>query len=627
MNPQLGFLLNASLEFLRNSNLESAELYLKQALRLEPNNPHVLRLLGVICAQRKQYLEALQYFNKSLKSFPKSALVWSNLGNVYLEMKEYGKALEAYDKSIKIDPKYEEAWSNKGNALYELKRFDEAIAHHDKALNLNPNYFQAWSNKGNVLIELKQFDEAIAHFDKALSLNPCINWVYGDMLHAKMKIADWSNLDDHYVNIAKKVLLHERVAIPFSLLPINDDAGLHQQAAQIFAQEKYPENPSLGPILKLAKKEKIRIAYFSPDFRSHPVSFLTSELFEIHDRNRFEVVAFSLQKAPIGDETHERLKKGFDQFIEVDTMSDQEIAQLARELQIDIAIDLAGPTQYARTKIFSYRAAPIQVNWLGYPGTIGANFIDYIVADQTIIPQSHEEFYSEKVVRLPNTYMVDDSKRLASSKAFTKQECGLPENAFIFCCFNNDYKFNPRVLDSWSRILLSVENSILWISENNAYFRSNIAAEFERRGIRSDRIIFAKRMEMMSDHLARYSLADLFLDTHPYSAHTTALDSLKTGIPILTYIGQSFASRVVASLLNAIDMPELIASNQTEYEALAIELATNPTKLAAIKQKLIKNRLSSPLFDTPLFTRNLETAYIRMYEKYQAELPSDHIVI
>ena len=695
MNSQIGFLLNKSLESLRISNLESAELYLKQALKLQSNNPHVLRLLGVVCAQRKQYPDALKYLNDALKALPKNSLVLSNLGNVFLELKEYGNALDAYDKSIKIDSTYEEAWSNKGYLLHELNRFDEAIAHFDKALSLKPDYAEGWSNKGNTLNELNRFDEAIAHydkalnlkpeyaeawmnkgtalnklkrydeafahydkalnlkpdfavawsykgtalnelnrydeaiahFDKALSLKPDIDWVWGDLLHTKLKICDWTGLTESLESISKKVMANEKVSRAFSLLTFSDDAFLHKKCSETYAQAKYPSNTTLGSTLKPPKKEKIRIAYFSPDFRNHPVSFLTAELFEIHDRSRFEVFAFSLQKAPIGDEMNIRLKKGFDRFIDVDNISDPDIAQLAKELEIDIAIDLAGQTQDSRTQIFSYRAAPIQVNWLGYPGTIGADYIDYIVADKTIIPPKFRDFYSEKVISLPDTYIVDDSKRIASSRVFTREEFGLPKNSFVFCCFNNSYKFNPQVLDGWSRILLSAKNSVFLIAENNERFKINITNEFEKRGINSMRIIFAPRVELMADHLARYSVTDLFLDTHPYNAHSTAIDSLKAGTPVLTLMGQSFASRVAASLLNAVGLPELITSTQEEYEKLAIELALNPKKLADTKMKLTNNRLTTPLFDTPLFTKNLEAAYIKMMDRYQADLQPDHICI
>jgi len=599
----------------------------KKAVAIAPNNPEAWLSYGKTASNLGRYEDALICFENAISLRIDYAEASLNKGATLKELGRYDEAIAFADQALLINPNLIEAWSNKGVALKEIKCFDEAITHFDKALSLKPDYHQAWTNKGATLHEIKRFDEAIAHYEKALSLKSDIDWVAGDLLNTKMKICSWSGLAKSLEDISKKVAAAERVANPFQLLALKDDALLHKKCSEIFTQSKYPLNPTLGPILKSSKKEKIRIAYFSPDFRNHPVSFLTSELFEIHDRGRFEVFAFSLQKAPIGDETNLRLRIGFDRFIDVDHMSDREVAQLARELEIDIAIDLAGPTQHHRTGIFSYRAAPIQVNWLGYPGTIGAEYIDYIVADKIIIPESQQQFYTEKIACLPDTYMVDDSKRAASNRIFTREGCGLPKNAFVFCCFNNDYKFNPQVLDSWSRILLKAKNSVIWISENNEYFRTNLAVEFDNRGINSDRIIFAERVEMMTDHLSRYALADLFLDTHPYNAHTTALDSLKSGVPVLTLMGQSFASRVAASLLNAIGLPELITSAQGEYESLAIELAMNPQKLADIKLRLARNRLTAPLFDTPLFTKNLEAAYISMHGRYHAGLEPDHITI
>ena len=606
---------------------DEAIAHYDKALSLKPDYHEAWSNKGNTLNELKQYDEAIAHYDKALSLKPDYHEAWSNKGNTLNELKQYDEAIAHYDKALSLKPNLVEAWSNKGVTLNDLKLYDEAIAHYDKALSLKPDYHEAWSNKGNTLNELKQYDEAIAHYDKALSLKPDIDWISGDLLHAKMKICGWSGLAESLEDISKKVVANERVVNPFVLLALNDDACLHKQCSEIYAQDRHPENSALGPIPKAAKKEKIRIGYFSPDFRNHAVSLLTSELFEIHDRSRFEVFAFSLQKAPIDDEINIRLRKGFDRFIEVDNMSDLKIAQLARELEVDIAIDLAGPTQYSRFGIFSYRAAPIQLNWLGYPGTSGADFIDYIMADKTIIPEQHQQFYTEKVVTLPNTYMVDDSKRTSSSRKFTREECGLQENTFVFCCFNNDYKFNPKVLDCWSRILLSAKNSVLWISENNERFRANITIEFDKRGISSNRIIFAQRVALMADHLSRYTMADLFLDTYPYNAHTTALDSLKAGVPVLTLKGKSFASRVAASLLNAIGLPELITSTQEEYEVLAIELATHPHKLADIKLKLAKNRLTTPLFDTPLFTKNLEGAYSKIYERYQDDLQPDHITI
>lgn len=610
-----------------SGNDKDALAHHKKAVAIASNNPEAWLNYGKTASNLGHYEDALVFYGNALRLKPTYAEALLNKGATLKELKSYEEAITFAEQALSINPNLAEAWSNKGVALKALERYDDAIASYDKALSLKPGYAEAWSNKGLTLHELKRFDEAIAHYEKALSLKSDMDWVSGDLLHAKMKICDWMGIKDLLEMTSKKVVAGKKASQPFHLLALSDDALLHKRCSEIFAQAKYPSNSTLGSILKSSKKEKIRIAYFSPDFRNHPVSFLTSELFEIHDRSRFEVFAFSLQKALIGDEMNLRLRGGFDRFIDVDDMSDREIAQLSRELEVDIAIDLAGPTQHARTGIFSYRVAPVQVNWLGYPGTIGVDFIDYIVADKIIIPQSHQQFYAEKIVYLPNTFMVDDSKRTASTRVFTREECGLPQNAFVFCCFNNDYKFNPQVLDSWARILLSVKNSVIWVSENNEYFRANIAAEFKSRGIDSDRIIFAQRVEMMADHLSRYALADLFLDTYPYNAHTTALDSLKAGIPVLTLMGQSFASRVAASLLNAIDLPELISNTREEYEALAIELALTPQKHADIKLKLARNRLTAPIFDTPLFAKNLEAAYIKMIERHRVASQPEHIFI
>ncbi len=581
---------------------------------------------GCLFLEAEDFSHAEDKFRKSLELIPDRTSTLTNLAIAQLKLKKYSEARETSQKAISLESNNSEAYLNLGLLEKELNSFEGAIKFFDKALSLRPVYHEAWSNKGNILNELKRYDEAITHYDRALSLRPDINWVYGYLLHANMKRASWSCFDKYLEDVPKKILANEKAIAPFPLLSLIDDPLLHKKASQIYAQDRYPVNFTLGPIAKFAKKEKIRIGYFSADFRNHPVSFLTAELFELHDRNQFEIFAFSFgpdDKSPM----RFRLSQAFNQFIDVSGMADKAVAKLSRDLDIDIAVDLTGPMQYSRTGIFSYRAAPIQVNWLGYPGTIGVDFIDYIVADKIVIPEYHQRFYAEKIAYLPNTYMVDDSKRTPSTRLFTREGCGLPKNAFVFCCFNNDYKFNPQVLDSWSRILHGVKNSILWISENNEYFKTQISAEFMRRGIDSGRVIFAARVEKMSDHLARYALADLFLDTYPFNAHTTAIDSLKACIPIVTLMGQSFAGRVAASLLNAIGLPELITLNQKDYEVLAIELAKNPKKLATIKHKITVNRFTTQLFDTPLFAKNLETVYIKMYERYHADIELDHITI
>jgi protein O-GlcNAc transferase len=726
MNQNLAFLLNKALEQLRNSNFGSAELYLKQGLKLSPESHDVLRLLGVTAAQQGNHIKALNYFNEALKYSRRNPIILSNLANVYLALKNYDEALDFYDKALKIDDKNPEVWSNKGNALYELKQYEDALYCHDKALsfnpfyaeglsnkgnalfelkqyqdaiknyeealNLKPNYADGWFNKGNAFLELKLYEEAIISYDaglklnpnhalawsdmgnalrelgrladananykkalfinpdlaevwqnlgvlewelknyeksityyeKALNLKPEIEWVPGYLLNVKMVIAQWDNFNAVLDDIIKGVKTRKKIIQPFGFFSLIDDPDLHKQSNEIYAQNRYPHNPLLGSLSKQESKKKIRVAYVSTDFRTHPVAFLTAQLFSLHNRDQFEIFAISLQNAP-NDAMHQRLRSTFDHFIDAKELSDPDIAQLGRNLEIDIAVDMGGFTQFARPGIFSYRVAPIQVSWLGYPGTLGSDYIDYLVADKTVIPDSMQQYYSEKVAYLPDSYLVDDETRISSSRVYSKSEFGLPENSFVFCSFNNSYKFNGQLLDGWSRILQSVHNSVIWIPENNELFKLNIKKEFQQRKIDGTRIIFSKRLENISDHLVRISLADLFLDTYPFNAHSTGIDSLKAGVPIVTLIGNSFASRVAASLLNAIGLPELIASTQDQYEALAIELALNPDKLSAIKLKLAKNKLTEPLFNTPLFTRNLESLYTKMYNRYHDGLEPDHI--
>jgi protein O-GlcNAc transferase len=581
--------------------------------------------LGCLYAMRGNYENAYSNFYEALAISPKDIFSLVNCGSALHELKRFSEAISYFDIALSFEANYVQAWNNKGNTLRALKRYDEAFAHYDRALSLKPDYAEGWSNKGWILNELKRYDEAITHFEKALSLNPTIDWIYGELLHAKMKICNWLGLVDSLEMISKKVMANEKVANPFMLLALNDYALLHKKSSQIYVQSQNPFNPILGPILKHPKNEKIRIGYFSSDFKNHPVAFLIAELFELHDRSQFEIFGFSFGPI-VNDEMRQRLLKSFDQFVEVTTKSDIEVAKLSRDLNIDIAVDLTGFTQDARTGLFSHRAAPIQVNYLGYPGTMGADYMDYIIADKTLIPVESQSCCSEKVVYLPNSYQVNDRKRLISDRQFTRQELGLPENGFIFCCFNNNFKILPATFEGWMRILKAVEGSVLWLFQDNSWAVENLKKEAEKQGIAADRLVFAERLPL-PEHLARHRQADLFLDTFPYNAHTTTSDALWTGLPVLTLMGKSFASRVAASLLNAVGLPELITSTQEKYEALAIELAMNPQKLEDIKLKLARNRLTTPLFDTPHFTKNLEAAYIEMYGRHHTSLEPDHITI
>jgi protein O-GlcNAc transferase len=435
---------------------------------------------------------------------------------------------------------------------------------------------------------------------------------------------EWKETDPHIGCLIGKVKQQRKATRPFALLALTDSLTIQRQAAQILVDARYPEAPSRPP-LKRHAGNRIRIGYYSADYQDHATAYLMAELFERHDRGRFELVGISY--GPDNrDEMRIRLSAAFDHFVDVRTKADSEVAALSRDLGIDIAVDLKGFTEEARTGIFSRRAAPIQVNYLGYPGTMGAPYIDYIVADPILIPPENRQHYAEKIVYLPNSYQVNDRKRRISDRQFTRAELGLPPAGFVFCCFNNNFKIAPSTFDGWMRILKQVEGSILWLLEDNETAADNLRREAEARGVEPGRLVFARRMPL-PEHLARHRSADLFIDTLPYNAHTTASDALWAGLPVLTCVGESFAARVAASLLNAVGLPELVTATQEQYEAMAVALAGNAARLAELKEKLSRNRLTTPLFDTGRFTQHLEDAYTQMHQRYQAGLSPDHIYV
>jgi protein O-GlcNAc transferase len=606
-----------------NRYSESIDQYNKA---LEINKGFIDALINKAEALRelKFYEEAWQCNQYVLGLKPNYAEVYSNSGNLLRDLKRYEEAVEYYDKAIALQPTYTKAYFNKGNLLHELKCYEKAIDCYEKAISFKPSYYEAWGNKGVALYELKRYAESIRCYEKAISFKSDIDWLEGHLLHTKMKICNWHEFAKSLEKLINYIIENKKVAAPFLLLALCDDPLLNKKASEIYTQSKYAFNDVLGPVPRPIAGEKIRVGYFSADFKNHAVAVLTAELFELHDKNRFEITAFSSS----GDDKsaiHQRLDRAFNRFIDVCGMTDQEIAALSRSLHIDIAVDLGGFTEHNRPGIFAYRAAPMQLSYIGYLGTSGADYMDYIIADRIIIPHGSDKFYSEKIVYLPS-YQVNDRKRVISERQFTRAEWGLPEKGFVFCCFNNNYKILPSIFESWMRILKAVENSTLFLYAENQWAEANLKKEAEARGIRSTRLVFGKNIPA-DEYLARYRVCDLFLDTFPYNAGTTASDALWAGLPVMTLMGRSFASRMAASLLNAIGLPELITSTQEEYETLAIELGNNPEKLLQIKEKLIENRFTTPLFDTPQFTKNLEAAFIKMHERYEAGLQSEHIYI
>ncbi len=625
VNPNNAFLYsNLSASLIELKQLDLAVTNYDKAIALDPNNADYHYNRATILQELKQLDLALASYDRAIELNSGDADYYYNRGNVLKELRQAVLAVVSYNKAIFLRPHHIESYINHGNALFELKQLDEAINSYKKAIHLNPNYAESYYNLGNALTEAKQLNAAIISYEKALQLNPSYKFLLGIIFHIKSKICDWTDYDKNSKKLEIKLQNKELVSVPFPILSIHDFPDLQLLVAKICAESENFVN-ILNPISKKPRSKKIRIGYYSADFRCHAVSYLMAGLFETHDKSKFEIIAFSFS-SNAQDKMRERVMASFDKFIDVTAQSDIEITKLSRELEIDIAVDLQGFTQDMRLGIFSQRAAPIQVNYLGYPGTMGVPYIDYIVADKILIPEGNQKYYSEKIVYLPNSYQVNDSRKI-SDKIFTRREFELPEKGFIYCCFNNNYKITPQTFDSWMGILKAVENSVLWLSENNPIADKNLQMEAEKKGVNSSRLIFAKRVPLEEDHLARHKLADLFLDTLPYNAHTTCSDALWAGLPVLTLIGQSFASRVAASLLNAVNLPELITNTKEEYENLAIELATNPEKLKSIKEKLEKNRLTTPLFNTKIFTNHIEAAYEDMYDRYQNDLLPDNIEV
>ena len=423
----------------------------------------------------------------------------------------------------------------------------------------------------------------------------------------------------------KALGLEGKAVSPFNVLSLEDAPDRHQLRSEKYAQENFRQNPLPSSRMSPNKPEKLRIGYFSADFREHPVAYVIAKVIETHNRDEFEVFGYSLH-GNRQDELRQRLENSFDHFTDVQELSDQDVALQVRQDNIDIAIDLMGYTKHARTGIFAYRAAPIQINYLGFPGTMGSDFMDYIVADRHIIPPENQKYFNEKVLYLPNTYMPTDNGRELSERPMSRSDMGLPEDAFVFCCFNNNYKITSSEFDIWMRLLNKVEGSVLWLRPSNQWAELNIKKEAQKRKVDPERIVFAGKVPM-DEHLARHKLADLFMDTFIYNAHSTATEALWAGLPVVTKTGQGFAARVAGSLLKAVGLPELVTESEEAYEALALDLAKHPERLAQIKVKLEANRLTQPLFDTKKYTKHLENGYQKVYQNYLDGKPPQTITV
>jgi predicted O-linked N-acetylglucosamine transferase (SPINDLY family) len=611
--PELFYGRGCTLQALRR--FEEALASFARALVLRPNYIEARNNKGVTLLKMKRYQEAFAAFDMlSANDDYGRALILNNRAAALLGLGRYGEALDCSEKSLALKPDQAQSLSTYAAALGMLGRHDDALASYEKSLALDPTNPEVRNSRADMLVMLKRFDAAMADYERLLQDGFDVEYIQGNLAICRLHCCDWHDLDGLKSGIDAGLKAGRAVLQPFGSLMLTNSPGDQLRSAKIWVADRFPKQPALTSGERHTH-ERIRVAYVSGDFRDHPVATLLADVFESHDRSRFETIAVSFG---LDDQsaTRKRLKTAFDRFIDIEGMSDLDAARMLKDMEVDIAVDLAGYTGASRGAIFAMKPAPVQVNYLGYPGTLGTDRIDYIIADRTVIPEQHRSSYAENIVVLPDTCHPAQLPKIAASTP-ARTDAGLPETGFVFACFNNSYKFNPETFDIWMRLLKGVDGSVLWLSEPNTAAKHNLRREAESRGLSPERLVFAPFLPAIDEHLARLKLADLFLDTLPYNAHTTASDALKVGVPVLTSPGETFAGRVAASLLQAVGLPELIAPSLSEYESLALKLAREPDVLARLRAKLEKARGTSPLFDVVRYTRHLEAAFAEMHERFQ----------
>lgn len=611
--PQDGealYLLGSSLLF--QDRFAEALAPLGEAERLAPKRG-VRHRLGYCHLALGDFARAEALLRQEVAAHPDLVNAWNALGVALVNQANPAEALAAFQEAARLDPRSANAHNNIANVLGDLGRDAEALPHLQKAVELDPNLADAHYNLGVLLEGLKRHDEAIASLQQALRVAPGTPHALGHLVWNEMAACRWEALPAHTEALREQVRAGGAVE-PFVFLAVSHSAQEQRLCAERHTRDKLPAGAA--PLWRGERyaHQRIRLAYLSADFHEHATAQLAAGLFERHDRARFELIAISYGPDD-GSAMRARLGRAFDRFIDVRGRRDEDAARELRALEVDIAVDLKGHTAGARPAILAHRPAPVQASYLGYPGTLGAPFIDYLIADRFVIPEDERRFYSEKVVYLPGSYQVNDAQR-AIAAAPGRAQCGLPAQAFVFCCFNNSYKILPPLFGAWMRLLRDVPGSVLWLLEDNAAARRNLQETARLRGIDPARLVFAPRVPP-AEHLARHRAADLFLDTLPYNAHTTASDALWAGLPVLTCVGATFAGRVAGSLLQAVGLDELITANLQQYEALALALARDPGRLAGLRQALEQGR-GRRLFDTDRFRRGLEAAYLRMWQIAQA---------
>lgn len=583
--------------------------------RLIPNNAQILTDMGTSYAKSKDYESAARCYDRALELQPNYFLAWSNKGNLLADLQSHNDAILCFDKALELNPNYPEAWTNRGNSYFYMGQLENALQCHNQAIQLDPNYAEALSNCANTLTALNRNDEAFLFTKRAFEIKPNHPYLLGNVIAGEMTLCHWQASQPLLDGLFKDIQSGKPASIPFHLLSMTPSLELQLQCAQIFVRERVPqltngELANFKPAIK-DKQAKIRIGYFSSDFRDHPVGILMQNIVKLHNRELFEIYGFFLNQ-PCSDLIEANFLKAFDKSFKLFGLTDEEAVELVRAQNIDIAVDLNAHTANGRINLFSKVMAPVQVNYLGYAGTSGADFYDYLIADEVAIPRNHFDRYTEKIAHLPNSFFpVDSSIPVEGAVELpTRANQDLPENGFIFTCFNNAYKISPEIFDVWMSLLIQTPQSVLWLSKPSADAMKNLKEAAAQRGVDPNRLVFAKRVPARVDHLSRLRLADLFLDTPNYNAHATAGDALWAGVPVLTVAGSTFSGRVAASQVNALGLSELIVESLPEYESKALDL-TQPGRIAELKQRISEARKSSPLFDTRRYVKDLENLYQR----------------
>jgi protein O-GlcNAc transferase len=596
-----------------------------RALSLRPDLAYAWIGRGHILGKLERFDDALAAYDQAETIKPDAPDLWHGRAHAFNRLQRYKDALAAADRALVLKPDFAEAWVERGDALCGLDQLEEGLAAYDKATFVNPNLAEAWLGCAKISNHFLQHKQAYAASDQALNLKGDIEYAESIRLHTKLYLCDWTDFAAEEARLLSAIRDADRACFPLPVLSIGSSPVDQLRSARRYIRTNAPAFPPLTNG-RIYGHDRIRVAYISSDLHEHAVGYLTVGLFEHHDKSRFEVTAICLRSGR-DSAFRRRLRAAFDRIVDIGSESDQDIAALIRALEIDVLVDLNGLTRNYRLGVFARRPAPVQVTYLGFAGTLGADFFDYIIADATVIPREHFGYYSENVVWLPDTFFVNDSARPVAERTPPRGELGLPEDGFVFCCFNQPYKVNPRIFDVWMRLLGAVEGGVLWLKDNGAESTENLRREAQQRGIAPERLVFAPQARRIEDHLARQRQADLFLDTLPYNAHTTAADALWVGVPVLTCLGSTFAGRVAASLVRAVGLPELVTESLADYEALALKLAHEPELLASLKARLAQNRATFPLFDTARFTRNIEAAYHTMCERSARGEPPAHFAV